>query len=62
MPQTKQKKNNCFSKSLFRSGNERAALECYQRATAQYKMAGDWGKAASIMEIMAKIIKNQGYI
>ena len=60
MPQTKQ--NNCFSKSLFRSGNERAALECYQRATAQYKMAGDWGKAASIMEIMAKIIKNQGYI
>jgi hypothetical protein len=33
----------CFllcSRSLFRSGDERGALECYQRASAQYKLAG----------------------
>jgi len=28
------------SRSLFRSGDERGALECYQRASAQYKLAG----------------------
>ena len=48
------------SRSFFRSGNISGALESYQRATAQYKLAGEWDKAAEVLKKMGDIFKKQG--
>jgi len=50
----------CPSRSLFRSGDVSGALDCYQRATAQYKLAGEWDKAAEVLNKMGDIFKKQG--
>ena len=48
------------SRSFFRSGNISGALDSYQRATAQYKLAGEWDKAAEVLSKMGDIMKKQG--
>lgn len=48
------------SRSLFRSGDVGGALDCYQRASAQYKMAGDWREAGGTLCRMADIYRRQG--
>jgi len=49
-----------LSRSLFRSGDISGALDCYQRATAQYKLAGEWDKAAEVLSKMGDILKKKG--
>ena len=45
---------------MFRSGDISGALDCYQRATAQYKLAGEWDKAAEVLSKMGDILKKKG--
>ena len=49
-----------FSRSLFRSGDVQGGLDSYQRAVAQYKMAGDWDNAALTLTKMGEIFRKQG--
>ena len=48
------------SRSLFRSGDVHGGMESYQRAVAQYKLAGDWDSAALTLTKMADIFRRQG--
>jgi len=51
-------------KSKYRCGGggkgPQSALDCYERAVAQYKMAGEWGQAGNVLENMANIMHNTG--
>ena len=49
-----------LSRSLFRSGDVQGGMESYQRAVAQYKLAGDWDSAAMTLTKMADIFRRQG--
>ena len=48
------------SRSLFRSGDVQGGLDSYQRAVAQYKLAGDWDTAALTLTKMGEIFRKQG--
>jgi len=49
-----------LSRSLFRCGDISGALDSYQRATAQYKLAGEWDRAAEVLSKMGEIVRKQG--
>lgn len=49
-----------MSRSLFRSSDISGALDCYQKATAQYKLAGEWDRAAEVLLKMGDMFKKQG--
>jgi len=49
-----------LSRSLFRSGDVQGGLDSYQRAVAQYKLAGDWDTAALTLTKMGEIFRKQG--
>ena len=45
---------------MFRSGDVQGGLDSYQRAVAQYKLAGDWDTAALTLTKMGEIFRKQG--
>lgn len=49
-----------LSRSLFRSSDVSGAQDCYQRASAQYKQAGEWARAGEVFAKMGDIAKRQG--
>jgi len=49
-----------LSRSLFHKADVSGGLDCYQRATSQYKQAGEWDKAADTLATMADIYRKQG--
>merc|ERR1719510_230002 len=50
---------NKLSRSLFRSGDVAGALDCFQRAVAQYKLAGHWKLAGETLSRMGDIYRKQ---
>lgn len=59
IPSSSTSSNPFPSRSMFHKVDQSGALDCYQRATAQYKLAGAWERAGAVYTIMGDMFRKQ---